>query len=59
MKLHAVHILQLHLSIKDTLKVSKTTYFTLYKLLHGSALGNLFVTVDSFNSINRKPPLII
>ena len=59
MKLQAFHILQLNLSNKDTLKVSKTTYFTLYKPFHKRVLEILFVVVNSYDFINKKPLLII
>ena len=59
MKLQAFHILQLNLSNKDILKVSKITYFTLYKPFHKSVLEILFVVVNSYDFINKKQSLII
>ena len=49
--LGAVHILHSNLSIKHIFKVSKTTYFR-------SVLETLFVPIDSYDSINKKPPLL-
>lgn len=65
--LRAIHILQLKLSIKEDLKISKTICFTieiktlLYMilLLRRSVFENLFVIVDLHDSINRKPLLIL
>lgn len=65
--LRTIHILQLKLSIKEDLKISKTIYFTikiktlLYMilLLRRSVFENLFVIVDLHDSISRKPLLIL
>ena len=59
MSLQPVHRRHLNLTIKHILKVSKTTYFSLYKFLHGNVFEILLVAVDLYDCINRKPPLVL